>query len=61
MLNAKLTTIAGVVAASLTLGGCANTPLAGGSVSSGSPNATAVSGAAGGGTSAGATTFLPAS
>jgi hypothetical protein len=58
MLNAKLTTIAGVVAASLTLGGCANTPLAGGSVSSGSPNATAVSGAAGGGTSAGANVSL---
>ena len=58
MLNTKLTVIVGAVAASLTLAGCANNPLAGGSVSTGSPDATAVSGAAGGGTSAGANSSL---
>ena len=45
MLKTKLTVIVGAVAASLTLAGCANNPLAGGSVSTGSPDATAVSGA----------------
>ena len=58
MLNTKLTSLAGVIAASLALGGCANNPLAGGSISTGSSDATAVSGAAGGGTSAGANANL---
>lgn len=48
----------GGLAASLVVAGCANTPLGGGMISTGSPNATAVSGAAGGGTSAGANSNL---
>ena len=58
MLNKKISTVAGLLTASIVLGGCANNPLAGGSISTGSPNATAVSGAAGGATSAGANSSL---
>ena len=57
MMKKNVSGLAGLLLASLMLGGCV-TPGSGGSISSGSSDATAVSGAAGGATSAGANSSL---
>ena len=57
ILRRNMLGMAGLLAATYLLGGCV-TPGGGGSVTTGSPEATAVSGAAGGATSAGANTSL---